>query len=494
LLVVPHELGHAIVARCFRFENIRIFIGFGRPLFSFHFAGFVWIINRVPVGGLTYATMPLSVSRWKWILYAAGGLVTNAIILVVAWFLLEPGALNDATRTPLEALFWANLLVIAANLAPYTFTTPWGSLDTDGKLLLDAVFRWKKPPPTDDELPTWQIWTARLLKTVILLILSVATLTCAAIAYVGAFAQGLDISWMPRLVIALLMAVCAVAAGSSTWRIFKQPVATIRRRPAYHPAAAWLLDLHKHFPTKVSPGALQKAVDLLLQGKSSDARPVLEGLLATNPDDVQTLINYASACSSLNEHSKAEEIWSRIITLVGAACEPIYAAALSQKLAEILRQGDVPRFIANCQDLLNSPIADARKVTHLDELACIPLYENRAEQLQAAEFCVRAALERAPHRLTLKGTLGGVLVERGLFTEAEPLLNECYQSDAHHDQGISAYYLAVLAETSGNFERAASLARAAIIFHPQPWLVAKALKMLERTKKSPEHPSSLQIP
>jgi membrane-associated protease RseP (regulator of RpoE activity) len=54
-LVIPHELGHALVARFWGYEQIRIFVGWGKPLFAGNFLGFPWMFRMVPFGGVTTA-------------------------------------------------------------------------------------------------------------------------------------------------------------------------------------------------------------------------------------------------------------------------------------------------------------------------------------------------------------------------------------------------------------------------------------------------------
>src|SRR5256885_1100857 len=51
LMVVPHELGHALMARALGDKQIRIIVGFGRPVFSVNFLGFPWLLNLIPFGG-----------------------------------------------------------------------------------------------------------------------------------------------------------------------------------------------------------------------------------------------------------------------------------------------------------------------------------------------------------------------------------------------------------------------------------------------------------
>src|SRR6267378_7195253 len=77
LMIVPHELGHAIAGKLLGYTQIRIMVGAGKPFMSFDFAGFYWIINPIPFGGLTYSASPEKLHRWKHLLFVGGGLLVN---------------------------------------------------------------------------------------------------------------------------------------------------------------------------------------------------------------------------------------------------------------------------------------------------------------------------------------------------------------------------------------------------------------------------------
>ena len=80
-LIIIHELGHALFARAFHYDSIRIFIGSGKTLFHFPFLNFTWLFNLIPMGGLTYARPKAPVIRWQWILYVGGGLIADPLTI-----------------------------------------------------------------------------------------------------------------------------------------------------------------------------------------------------------------------------------------------------------------------------------------------------------------------------------------------------------------------------------------------------------------------------
>ena len=129
------------------------------------------------------------------------------------------------------------------------------------------------------------------------------------------------------------------------------------------------------------------------------------------------------------------------------------------------------------------PISDQQKITLLDQLASIPLVQEKPQLYHSSEFCIRKALEIAPESLALKGTLGALLAERGNFAEAEPLLRACYQSGSKQDCGITSYCLALAAEDSADLKTARKLAKQAKSLYAEQWLIKKANLLLDRLRR-----------
>src|SRR5260370_5838812 len=71
IMIVPHELGHALAARVFGPTHIRILVGFGKPMFTFDFLGFSWLFNPLPFVGLTLSKIPARAARWKYLAFFA---------------------------------------------------------------------------------------------------------------------------------------------------------------------------------------------------------------------------------------------------------------------------------------------------------------------------------------------------------------------------------------------------------------------------------------
>src|SRR5437660_11920026 len=110
-----------------------------------------------------------------------------------------------------------------------------------------------------------------------------------------------------------------------------------------------------------------------------------------------------------------------------------------------IQQKEIDRAEKACLDFVAEAVNKEHKLKVLDGFASAILYQPSSPWLDRAEKAVRLALEIAPGTLTLKGTLGGSLLERGEFKEAESLLRECLErSPAYHDQGISSFHLGLI--------------------------------------------------
>ena len=91
-----------------------------------------------------------------------------------------------------------------------------------------------------------------------------------------------------------------------------------------------------------------------------------------------------------------------------------------------------------------------------------------------AERWIRRALELQPANLTLRGTLGSLLVELEQWDEGERVLREVYaNSEGDVDRGICSFYLALVARQRGDLRNAARLAKRARTIYPAPWLTER---------------------
>jgi len=108
------------------------------------------------------------------------------------------------------------------------------------------------------------------------------------------------------------------------------------------------------------------------------------------------------------------------------------------------------------------PPDDPERVHAIDAFASYALFQNQRHLFVECEAMVRKTLEHWSDQLTLKGTLGSLLVEMGKFEEGQALLEELQlKPTSEEDAAISAAYLSILAKLNGDADCAVRLAKEA---------------------------------
>lgn len=149
LQILPHELGHALMARLLGWRVFKIAMGQGRNLCRFGCGRLLFEINAIPSGGLTTAaSKSASYYRLKRFLFILAGPLTNAVMLTAVLILVPAPQL--LARLPGTYLFiWLALIgscfvLLIGNLFPFRNTVVFGPLaeriDSDGLALLTAFF------------------------------------------------------------------------------------------------------------------------------------------------------------------------------------------------------------------------------------------------------------------------------------------------------------------------------------------------------------------
>jgi tetratricopeptide (TPR) repeat protein len=220
--------------------------------------------------------------------------------------------------------------------------------------------------------------------------------------------------------------------------------------------------------------AVRVAADPVPAVATPIAAPAVRERISITPEQ-QELLKQAIEHAERKEYAAAEALLDQIITGMpdskGAACWPL----AHLKLDYITSQDDFERAEKLCLDWVDRAVTTEEKVRILDAFACEVLYRSVSSFLPTAERLVRQAFELAPGTLTLQGTLGAILVEKGRFAEAEPLIRECLEGSPElHDQGISAFYLGIIKLNNGELRKGKRLIKRGMVLHPEPWLLAKA--------------------
>lgn len=160
LSLLPHELGHALVAKLMGFRVFYIVVGSGKRIGRIKFMGFNIEFRTVPLSGATI-TAPRDEKFFR-LRYAAvllAGPLINVILGMAAWLLIEKGvfrvpihsfSLENAPLAlfkvfgtglaPLHMIVLANLLLVTVNLWPRHIHTALGKIPSDGLALVTMPF------------------------------------------------------------------------------------------------------------------------------------------------------------------------------------------------------------------------------------------------------------------------------------------------------------------------------------------------------------------
>jgi hypothetical protein len=449
LMIVPHELGHAIAGKLLGYTQIRIMVGAGKPFLSFDFAGFYWIINPIPFGGLTYSASPAKLHRWKHLMFVGGGLLVNLVIGGVAWCFIGAGELFSQSGNPAKLIFWANLLIVVQNLIPWVARTSVGPIPNDGLQIWQLLFHWNKPPKKASmTIPFWEVLVCHVLKWLIFAVVFSVTLFlgfAALIPFTRPFA-GMAPMTIPGILLWLAIFLPLTAlCGWYCFRVYDQPIARMRRPVA------------------------------------TPQQPVnFRSLLSEEQFEV---LQHASKLLTGKYYPEAVMLLDRLLPVIADQNSEAYGQLLRAKAQCLFSLQRSDEAEALCLDYVRREVSREHKIDLIDEVACFILYQPSSPFLKHAERLARAGLEIAPGTLTLKGTLGALLAEQGNYSEAEPLLADCLErSPALHDRGIATLYLGMIKLRAGEAKDGKRLIKRGMNMYPETWIVAKGNALLKEAR------------
>lgn len=149
LLIIPHELGHAIAARLLRWDIFRVTFGIGPCWMEWRVGGIPVQFRLIPDRG-SVSTLSLRHRDWRacrFITIAAGPLVNLAIAILAielagGWTIF----ISDPFASVWSTLGAASAFVFVVSLIPQTVWTQEGKSVTDGLQMARLLF---KPLPSE---------------------------------------------------------------------------------------------------------------------------------------------------------------------------------------------------------------------------------------------------------------------------------------------------------------------------------------------------------
>ena len=139
LMIIPHELGHAIATRWLGGKVFRITIGSGRLAWRGTVFGFPCEIRQFPFHGSTLSlTRDRSLYRLRRFLIVISGPAVNLGFLYLILQISDPSL--SPSLAPAWCLAAANAWILVANLFPYKLKLPTGKIPNDGLSLIMMPF------------------------------------------------------------------------------------------------------------------------------------------------------------------------------------------------------------------------------------------------------------------------------------------------------------------------------------------------------------------
>ena len=137
LSIVPHELGHAIVAQLLGWRVFTVMVGLGKKVFQFELSRIIFTLHSLPIAGRgTCAPINGRYVKTKFFFIILAGPAVNAIIATIILFIWRhEGGVPHAAQLCVIANVW----ILIMNLAPRHSKIL--NTDTDGKQLIGIFFK-----------------------------------------------------------------------------------------------------------------------------------------------------------------------------------------------------------------------------------------------------------------------------------------------------------------------------------------------------------------
>ncbi len=471
-------------------------MGFGRALFQCRIFGFDVDFRRIPYGGITLAQP--SGGGWlrtRYALFVFAGPLANAALAAAAFFCHGSRSISLSPEEPTDWVSWfvlANLVVALENLVPFVYPSPYGRIPSDGLSLFQLLIlrrlpsvRWPNPVIRRPVKPRTRV----VLKWLGAMLWFFGAFVCGGMGVAAVILPVTNPDFISKFLLVSLFFGMSAVLGWFGIRTLREPAA-LSNGNTIAPSGTYI-ELHRDYCAdleKKSPGTPDLSlaqfdslnVRLKDPNKLAKAFDSLNHALLHSPQNLSLLIAKGELLMAAGQFSEAEHHFVAI-SRQSDLSRGTGVILVQKEIRAVLRQGDLERAQKMTDEYLLGPASAQEKILLLDYLSCLPFMEGLGNCLGNAERWSMQALQIQPENLTLKGTRGAVLAEQGRFAEAKVLLQEVHEkSEADIDQGISAFYLALIAKDGGDARTAMRLAKRARQLFPAPWLLERLDTELNR--------------
>jgi tetratricopeptide (TPR) repeat protein len=141
LMLVLHELSHALIAYLLGFQVFAIFMGTGKNRFKFNVGKTTIVLNTLPLSGIVYfVTDGAKFLRIRRFLSILAGPAVHILFVIALTLYLHNNTLESSFE---NLLFWplliVNVFLLAVNLFPWEYTESHGKQPSDGLALYQIL-------------------------------------------------------------------------------------------------------------------------------------------------------------------------------------------------------------------------------------------------------------------------------------------------------------------------------------------------------------------
>lgn len=472
LLTIPHELGHAVTARLFGFENVRILLGYGAPVWSKEALGFPWVIHRFPFGGMTLFGNSPRYTQARYILVVlAGPFVSLAAMILILIFCFTADVSPNLKTFP-GIFFWANAFVLLQSILPYHFEYGSARYANDGMLVLKTLFPMRfsdRPKPAESVARI-----GKALQIFSFILAAIAAISLAVLAFFVFVKMEPEVGGFVPILIGIFLTGSSLYTANSARRLIREPLILDSPKVMESPIQMGFKEMAK--ASKAANNARHPIYSEAFNN-ADDAEKVrfVEKALEKSPDDRWLIYVKAYYLSKAGESASAIKALAIDESHFSLNVRTALIAARIHICAEGGLWNDA---ISLCEKRYSSDLPASHKVQVIDAFASYSLYEGQLDHLDLLELWLKRALELEPQNESIKAVLGGVYVEQGRHDEALPLLLPRLESAPHQEQkAFALFYLCQIRNAQRKFADARKLFDQTMILSDADWLKARAAKL-----------------